>query len=48
MDGSFAEVASAKDVYSNCVKALQSEVVARRKALAELRALLTRQVCDVC
>ena len=43
-DGTFAEVASAKDVYANCVKALQGEVAARRRALAELRALITRQV----
>ena len=43
-DGSFAEVASAKDVYANCVKALQGEVAARRRVLGELRALLTRQV----
>ncbi len=43
-DGPFAAVASAKDVYSSCVRGLGEEVACRQKVVAELKSHLARMV----
>ncbi|KAG1669454.1 hypothetical protein FOA52_004087 [Chlamydomonas sp. UWO 241] len=42
-EGSFAAVASARDVYAAAIKAFGDEAVARQKAIDKLRAVLAKQ-----